>query len=53
MYRMQKTYQPSDGKPTNQVIAPIPRIRVKEPLRAFSRVAEDFSGPFFRGRAKN
>ena len=35
------------AKPASQVMAPLPRIRVKEPLRAFSRVAVDFAGPFF------
>ena len=42
------------AKPASQVMAPLPRIRVKEPLRAFSRVALDFAGPFFtvQGRGK-
>ena len=35
-------------------MAPVPRIRVKEPLKAFCRVAVDFAGPFFtiQGRGK-
>ena len=42
------------AKPATQVMAPLPRIRVKEPLRAFSRIAVDFAGPFFtiQGRGK-
>ena len=42
------------AKPASQVMAPLPRIRVKEPLRAFSRIAVDFAGPFFtiQGRGK-
>ncbi|XP_068757963.1 uncharacterized protein [Montipora capricornis] len=34
------------AKPASQVMAPLPRIKVKEPLRAFSRIAVDFAGPF-------
>ncbi|XP_044172109.1 uncharacterized protein LOC122956527 [Acropora millepora] len=35
-------------------MAPLPRIKVKEPLRAFSKIAVDFAGPFFtiQGRGK-
>ena len=42
------------AKPASQVMAPLPRIRVKEPLRAFSKIAVDFAGPFFtiQGRGK-
>ncbi|XP_015765556.1 PREDICTED: uncharacterized protein LOC107344425 [Acropora digitifera] len=35
------------AKPASQVMAPLPRIRAKEPLRAFSKIAVDFAGPFF------
>ena len=42
------------AKPASQVMAPLPRIRVKEPLRASSKIAVDFAGPFFtiQGRGK-
>ena len=40
------------AKPASQVMAPLPRIRVKEPLRAFSRVAIDFAGPIFYSSRK-
>ena len=40
------------AKPASQVMAPLPRIRVKEPLRAFSRIAVDFASPFFRVQGK-
>ena len=35
-------------------MAPLPRLRVKEPLRAFFKIAVDFAGPFFtvQGRGK-
>ena len=39
-----------------QIMAPLPSVRVKQPLRAFSRVAVDFAGPFLtkqgRGRVQ-
>ena len=34
------------AKPAVQVMAPLPQIRLKEPLRAFGRVAVDYAGPF-------
>ena len=42
------------AKPASQVMAPLPRLRVKEPLRAFSKIAVDFAGSFFtiQGRGK-
>ena len=42
------------AKPARKVMAPLPRIKVKEPLRAFSKIAVDFAGPFFtiQGRGK-
>ena len=33
-------------KPTAQIIAPLPDIRYKDPLQAFSRISIDFAGPF-------
>ena len=42
------------AKPASQVIAPLPRIRVKKPLRVFCKIAVDFAGPMFtiQGRGK-
>ena len=34
------------ARPLTQVMAPLPRSRFKEPLRAFIRVSMDFTGPF-------
>ena len=34
------------AQPSEQVMAPLPKIRLKEPFHAFSRVAVDFAGPF-------
>ena len=41
-------------KSANQVMAPLPACRLKEPLRAFARVAVDYAGPFMtvQGRGK-
>ena len=41
-------------KPASQVMAPFPQIRMKEPLRAISKIVVDFAGPFFtvQGRGK-
>ena len=43
-------------KASMQIMAPLPSIRVKMPLRAFARTAVDFAGPFFtkqgRGRVQ-
>ena len=44
------------AKPGSQIMAPLPTVRVTLPLRAFSRVAVDFGGPFMtkqgRGRPR-
>ena len=44
------------AKAAKQVMAPLPRIRLKLPLRAFARTAVDFAGPFItvqgRGRQR-
>ena len=41
---------------TNQLMAPLPAIRLKEPLQAFARASVDFGGPFItiqgRGRKR-
>ncbi|XP_031553331.1 uncharacterized protein LOC116290441 [Actinia tenebrosa] len=34
------------AKAAQQIIAPLPKIRLKMPLRAFARTAVDFGGPF-------
>ena len=41
-------------KAAKQVMAPLPKIRLKLPLRAFARTAVDFAGPFvtIQGRGK-
>ena len=33
-------------KAAKQIMAPLPKIRLKLPLRAFAHAAEDFAGPF-------
>ena len=40
--------------PAKQIMAPLPKIRLKLPLRAFGRVAVDYAGPFttIQGRGK-
>ena len=40
--------------PANQLMAPLPSIRLKEPLRAFARIGLDFAGPYItkQGRGK-
>lgn len=42
------------AKAAQQVMAPLPKIRLKMPLRALSRTAVDFGGPFItiQGRGK-
>ena len=44
------------ANPVKQVMAPLPRIRLKLPLRAYARTAVDFAGPFItvqgRGRQR-
>ena len=42
------------AKAATQIMAPLPRIRFKFPLRAFARAAVDYGGPFFtiQGRGK-
>lgn len=44
------------AKAAQQVMAPLPKIRLKMPLRAFARTAVDFGGPFItiqgRGRRR-
>ena len=41
-------------KPVQQLMAPLPAMRFKEPLRAFARIGIDFAGPFLtmQGRGK-
>ncbi|XP_074645830.1 uncharacterized protein LOC141902088 [Tubulanus polymorphus] len=43
------------AKAATQVMAPLPRLRVKMPIRAFARTAVDFGGPFItkQGRGKS
>jgi len=42
------------AKPAAQIMAPLPDMRCKMPLRAFARIAVDFAGPFttIQGRGK-
>ncbi|KAK3108760.1 hypothetical protein FSP39_015041 [Pinctada imbricata] len=42
------------AKAAEQIMAPLPEIRFKEPLRAFARCAVDYGGPFVtvQGRGK-
>ena len=42
------------AKPAWQIMAPLPKCRFQEPLRAFARVAVDYAGPYFtiQGRAR-
>ena len=42
------------AKVANQIMAPLPKIRLKMPLHAFARTAVDFAGPFYtvQGRGK-
>ena len=44
----------SRTKPAMQVMAPLPKVRVSLPLRAFGRVSVDYAGPFMtkQGRGK-
>jgi len=44
----------NNAKPATQLMAPLPDIRFKMPLRAFARIAVDFAGPFItiQGRGK-
>ena len=41
-------------KAGNQIMAPLPSIRLKMPLKAFARTAVDYGGPFLtiQGRGK-
>lgn len=41
-------------KPAEQLMGPIPSIRIKQPFHAFSRIAVDYGGPFItkQGRWK-
>ncbi|XP_047123010.2 uncharacterized protein LOC105849104 [Hydra vulgaris] len=41
-------------RPAQQLMAPLPAMRFKEPLRAFARIGIDFAGPFLtmQGRGK-
>ncbi|XP_047143903.1 uncharacterized protein LOC124817633 [Hydra vulgaris] len=41
-------------KPAQQLMAPLPAMRFKEPLRAFARIGINFAGPFLtmQGRGK-
>ena len=38
--------QRKKAKPSGQIMAPLPSVRVCLPLRAFARVAVDYAGPF-------
>ena len=42
------------GKATKHIMAPLPKIQLKLPLRAFAQTAVDFAGPFLtiQGRGK-
>lgn len=42
------------AKPAQQLMAPLPKCRFQQPMKAFSRVAVDFAGPYLtiQGRAK-
>ena len=42
------------GRERKQIMAPLPKIRIKLPLRAFARTAVDFARPFVavQGRGK-
>jgi hypothetical protein len=42
------------NKPSTQIMAPLPELRLKMPLRAFSHTAVDYAGPFItiQGRGK-
>ncbi|XP_065177321.1 uncharacterized protein LOC135807665 [Sycon ciliatum] len=46
--------QRQSAKPGMQIMAPLPTVRVSLPMRAFSRVAVDYAGPFTtkQGRGK-
>ena len=33
-------------KVANQIIAPLPSVRLKRPLHTFARIAVDYTGPF-------
>ena len=43
------------GKPTGQMMAPLPLSRVQYPVRAFARVGVDYGGPYLtkQGRGKS
>ncbi|XP_052820244.1 uncharacterized protein LOC128246076 [Mya arenaria] len=43
------------AKPAQQIMAPLPQIRLNMPLRAFAHVAVDYGGPFLtkQGRGKS
>ena len=42
------------AKPASQIMAPLPSIRMKEPLHAFNKTSVDFGGPFhsIQGRGR-
>ena len=42
------------AKPASQIMAPLPRIRLKQPLHAFNKMSVDFGGPFqsIQGRGR-
>ena len=42
------------GKPTTQMMAPLPKSRLQQPMRAFERVGVDYGGPYLtkQGRGK-
>eukprot|EP00117_Sycon_ciliatum_P026843 scpid23903/ scgid21939/ len=43
-----------NAKPEQQIMAPLPRARLEEPLHAFAQVSVDYGGPFetVQGRGK-
>ena len=44
------------AKPASQIMAPLPAVRLKEPLHAFIKISVDFAGPYYsiqgRGRRR-
>jgi len=40
------------GKAAKQIMAPLPKIQLKLPLRAFAQTGVDFAGPFVTIQAR-
>lgn len=42
------------GRPSTQIMAPLPKVRKTVPMRVFSNVAVDYGGPYLtvQGRGK-